>query len=245
MTSEKLLYIFTALFLDGLAGLSGGLLPMHFVRRHITTLLAFAAGTLIGAAFLDLLPTALAGDTPPTATLAWCLSGFLVFYVIEVLVGSHAAGQTGHQHGTIGPMILVGDALHNTTDGVAIAAAFQLDLRVGIATAVAVFVHELPQEIGDYAILISNGYSRGRALFFLCLVQLSAVLGAIGTLWATAATIATTRILVAISAGGFIYIASADLLPELRRQSTGTPIVKVLAFCSGIAVIATLQVFIK
>ena len=142
-------------------------------------------------------------------------------------------------------MILIGDALHNTTDGVAIAAAFLLDVRAGLATAAAVLVHEIPQEVGDYAILISTGYSKGRALFYLCLVQFSAVLGAVGAILASELIVNSTRTLVAISAGGFIYIAAADILPELRRQQQGRAIARVLIFCAGLGIIALLATFVK
>lgn len=234
---EKYFYIAIALTCDGIAGLSGGLLPQRFVYRHISALLAFAAATLTAAAFVDMLPSATVGAASPQALFGWALAGFALFYFVENLLG--------HKHGTVGPMVLIGDALHNTTDGVAIASAFLLDLRVGIATSIAVFIHEIPQEIGDYAILISCGYSKGRALFYLFLVQLSAVLGAIATILAAQFAAQSTRTLVAISAGGFLYIAAASILPELRHQKTGTPLVRVLAFCAGLGVIGLLATFVK
>src|SRR5688500_6941807 len=110
---KNLLWIIGAVLLDSVAGLSGGVLPAAFVHRHLASLLAFAAGTLTGAAFLDLLPEALHGSAAPHEVMIACLAGFVTFYVVESFLGSHAAGQSGHKHSTIGPMILVGDALHN------------------------------------------------------------------------------------------------------------------------------------
>lgn len=236
---EKVLFIIVAVLLDGTAGLAGGILPASFVHRHIASLLAFAAGTLTGAAFLDLLPEALSSTTPPHEVMIATLAGFVVFYVVESFLGSHAAGQSGHKHSAIGPMILIGDALHNATDGIAIAAAFMADTRTGIATTLAVIVHELPQEIGDFSILVAHGYSRKKALFYLFLVQLSALIGAVIALWAASAAVSAAPFLLALSAGGFIYIAAADLLPELHRQTLKAgAFVKLLSFASGLAAIA-------
>jgi zinc and cadmium transporter len=242
---SKIIWIIAAVALDGVAGLSGGIIPPSFVHRNIASLLAFAAGTLVGVAFFDLLPNALHTGAPAQVMLA-CLAGFGAFYMVESFLGSHATGQGGHKHSTIGPMILVGDALHNATDGVALAAAFLADTRTGIVTTLAVIVHELPQEIGDYSILVAHGYSRRKALFFLCLVQFSALIGAGGALWAAEAMANATPFLLGASAGGFIYIAAADLLPELQRhKSPKGPLFKLLSFCSGLAIIAVLEHFMK
>ncbi|MBI3542182.1 MAG: ZIP family metal transporter [Deltaproteobacteria bacterium] len=242
---QNIWLIVGAILLDGLAGLAGGLLPQAFVQRHITSLLAFAAGTLISATFLDLLPHALSSGAPASQILAAALAGFTCFYAIETFIGSHAAGQGGHKHDTIGPMLLIGDAIHNATDGIALAAAFLIDVKTGLATTLAVLVHELPQEIGDYAILIGHGYSRGRALFWLFLVQLSAFVGAAAALWVASLAHASSPLLLSVSAGGFLYIASANLLPELHRQKQGGAVSKLLAFCSGLGTIAILEILLK
>jgi zinc and cadmium transporter len=239
---SKFAMIMAAVVLDGIAGLSGGILPVAFVHRHFSTLLAFAAGTLVGAAFLDLLPDALATATPPQEIMLAALAGFVAFYLVESFLGSHATGQSGHKHSTIGPMILVGDALHNATDGVAIAAAFLADVKTGVATTLAVIVHELPQEIGDYSILVTHGYSRRKALLSLVAVQFAAVIGALGALWASTLTAQATPLLMAVSAGGFLYIAAADLLPELQRNHEGAGAVgKSASFAAGIGIIAVLE----
>ncbi|MEW6057064.1 MAG: ZIP family metal transporter [Bdellovibrionota bacterium] len=234
-----------AVIFDGIAGLSGGVLPTAFVRKHITALLAFAAGTLIGASFLELLPGAFASQVPYQQILLAVLVGFAGFYVVETFLGSHAAGQSGHKHSAIGPLILVGDALHNAADGIAIAAAFMADIKTGIATSLAVIVHEVPQEIGDYAILISHGYSRKKALLLLIIVQFAALFGALFALGLSHITATISPFLMALSAGGFIYIAAADLLPELqRRKDTKRRFVKFISFCAGVGIIGLIKLFL-
>lgn len=243
---ETIVATFIAVLLDGIAGLSGGLLPHAFVHKHMASLLAFAAGTLLGAAFLDLLPEALkSGLFDPHHIMLAGMAGFFAFHLIQSVLGGHAAGQSGHKHSPIGPMILVGDAIHNVADGVAIAVAFVADLKAGLVASLAVVVHELPQEIGDYAILVAHGYSRPRALFWLVLVQLSALLGAAGTLWATHAMQWAIPLVMAASAGGFVYIAAADLLPELQRRRTGSALPKLLAFSGGLGCIAILESVVR
>jgi zinc and cadmium transporter len=242
---RTLLYIITAVVLDGMAGLSGGVLPVAFIHKNLATLLAFASGTLVASAFLDLLPHALHSGINPGHIMYATMAGFFAFYVIESLLGSHAAGQSGHKHSTVGPMILIGDALHNAADGLAIAAAFMADVQTGVVTTIAVIVHELPQEIGDFTILVSHGYSRNRALFLLVLVQLSAVVGALGAVWASSMMEVAAPYLMAISAGGFLYIASADLLPELQRQKGECGAAKrLISFSAGIVIVATLERFL-
>lgn len=257
MTDPKLALILAATLLDGLAAFSGGLLPVEVIHRQITGFLAFAAGTLIGVAFLDLIPEALealhhahassgaAGEPGYQGLMLAAALGFSAFYAIEHLAGSHAAGQTGHaghHHHLTGPFILIGDALHNITDGMAIAAAFMADTSVGVATTAAVILHELPQEVSDYAILLSQGYSQRKALAMLGVVQLTGVLGAVATFTAAQWISGATPVILALSAGGFIYVAAANLLPELqRRRSKASALGVLAAFLAGLALIYGLQ----
>lgn len=243
-----IVWIVLAVLVDGLAGLAGGLLPMAFVQKNIAGLLAFASGTLVGSVFLDLLPEALSSGSIETNTiLVFTLMGFLIFYSVEAFFGSHATGHGSHKHdhhhGTLGPLILLGDALHNMADGVAIAAAFMANTATGVMTTLAVVLHELPQEIGDYSILVSHGYSKKKALFSLFIVQLTALIGALGALWISNHFVNASFYFLAISAGGFLYVAAADLLPELKkkRNEGNSPLVRFLAFCGGIVLLAGLE----
>ncbi len=241
--SLKLFYIILAVALDGAAGLVGGLIPIEYIHRHLTSILALAAGTLVGVAFVDLIPEALHHiENGIEIVPVVILSGFTLFYIIENLLGSHAAGQSGHKHNSIGPLILIGDALHNTADGMAIAAAFLLDVKTGVATTIAVIIHELPQEISDYSILVAHGYSKKKALFSLFMVQLSALIGALITVFAIEVTHTSIGLICAFSAGGFIYIAAADLLPELQNhKGDSKPYGRIIMFIVGILIISLLD----
>lgn len=228
MDAQNIAIMILAITVNGFAGLAGGLIPSPTIHLHLSKLLACAAGVLLATAFLDLLPHAfefnglnLLGHTPFTNEVIFssCLLGFFGFYLVEVLFGSHAMGQQGHRHDHVGPLILLGDALHNITDGLAITAAFLVNIPTGIATTLTVLVHELPQEIADFTILISQGWSRKKALFWLFLVQLSAFLGMIAGLTLSSTHFHFAPLVLSFSAGGFIYIAAADLLPGLHKIS--------------------------
>lgn len=229
MTSSRILLICFAVLAEGATGLAGGLIPSTFLHKHLTALLSLAAGVLLGTAFLDLLPEALESLGTSTDShsilfvMAAALVGFLVFFIVEHFLGSHAAGQKGHKHDHTGGLILIGDALHNITDGLAITAAFLVDIRTGALTTLTVILHELPQEVADYTILLSRGWSQTRALIGLFLVQLSAFIGVAIALKLSSAEWKFTPYILSFSAGGFIYIAAADLLPEIQRASEDTP----------------------
>ncbi len=241
MNFENYIIIILAITLNGFAGLAGGLIPSSTIHTHLSKLLACAAGVLLATAFLDLLPHAfefnqlslvpgqlLHGEVlfaanqhfSITTIFTACLIGFFAFYLIEMLFGSHATGQQGHRHDHVGPLILLGDALHNITDGLAITAAFMVNTPTGIATTATVLLHELPQEIADFTILISKGWTRKKALFWLFLVQLSAFLGMAAGLTLASEKFHFSPLVLSFSAGGFIYIAAADLLPGLHRISS-------------------------
>jgi zinc and cadmium transporter len=222
------LYIGLALLVNGCAGLAGGLLPSRFMKKHHKPVLAFAAGTLLGVAFLDLIPESLAQAHSSKTLMIVTLSGFLLFHIIEQFLGSHAVGSTNHNHqphahshAPVGAFLLAGDALHNMTDGAAIAAAFLVSPELGLLTTVAVLLHELPQEIGDFAILVDHGYSRARALTLLACVQLTSVLGAVAVVVAASFIESALPYITGFAAGGFIYIAAAHVLPELRNKKSG------------------------
>jgi zinc and cadmium transporter len=204
-------------------------LPQRLRQLAIPHLVSFATGALLGAALIGLLPEAISGATPARAARVGLvmLAGLLLFFVLEKLVlwrhshedpaEAHAAADA-HRTRATGPMILWGDALHNVLDGVVIAAAYLTAPRLGIATAIAVFAHELPTEIGNIGILLHSGMSRLRALTLNGLVSVSAVVGAVVACQALAATQRSLPDALAFAAASLLYIAVADLIPGLHRQ---------------------------
>jgi zinc and cadmium transporter len=167
------------------------------------------------------------------------LAGILAFFLLEkVVIWRHCHNAACERHASAGPLILIGDAFHNFIDGVAIAAAFTASIPVGVATALAVLAHELPQEVGDFAILLESGYSRRRALLYNLLSGLSTLPGALLAYAFLMAAQGLTPYVMALSAASFIYIAVADLIPGLHQRTdlkqAGSQLVLILAGISTI-----------
>lgn len=195
--------------------------PQAIRDALVPTLVSYAAGVLLSAAFLGMIPTALA-RAEVELIMPTVLAGLVLFFVLEKLVlWRHCHDRDcPAQHGQTGPLILIGDAFHNFVDGVVIAAAFFVSVPLGISTSIAVIAHEVPQEVGDFAILLDSGYGRAKA-FWLNMLSASATLpGALaGYFWLAPIQGAIPYIL-ALSAASFIYIALADLVPSLHRRTT-------------------------
>jgi zinc and cadmium transporter len=215
------------------------LLPEHTRRILVPTLASYAAGTLLGAAFLGMIPAALAG-APARSITNTLLAGMVIFFVLEkVVLWRHCHEDRCEVHGRVGPLILIGDAFHNFVDGVVISAAFLTSIPLGIATALAVIAHEVPQELGDFAILLDNGYGRAKALMLNGLSSVSTLPGAVlAYFWLDQVQEAVPYVL-ALSASSFLYIAAADLIPGLHRQvSPGASFRQLLLLIAGIGTIA-------
>lgn len=191
--------------------------PEAVQRRLLPCLLSYATGTLLGAAFLGMIPRSLASLPPSTAGAA-VLGGIVVFFVLEKLVlWRHCHDESCDAHGG-GALILMGDALHNLVDGVMIASAFLTSVPLGVTASLAVIAHEVPQEVGDFAILLDSGYGRARAFGLNLLSSLATLPGAVaGWLWLDGVREAIPYVL-AISAASFVYIAIADLVPRLHQR---------------------------
>jgi zinc and cadmium transporter len=193
--------------------------PETMRGRLLPGMLSYATGTLLGAAFLGMIPDGLE-RAPAIAISGTVLAGIFGFFLLEKLMlwrNCHDKSCMAHSHQG-GALILVGDAFHNFVDGVVIAAAFLTSMPLGIATATAVIAHEVPQELGDFAILLDSGYSKARALCVNLLSSLATVPGAVlGWLYLDTMRQAIPYVL-AVSAASFIYIAIADLMPELHRK---------------------------
>jgi zinc and cadmium transporter len=210
--------------LGGLGGLlvaSGILLINESARsRLIPWLVSYAVGALLGVSMLAILPETLE-QLPAETVFATLLVGILVFFVLEKLVlWRHCHTHDCEVHdGTVLP-VLVGDAFHNFVDGAVIAAAVMTSVPLGISTALAVAAHEIPQEVGDFAILLHAGYSRGRALLLNILSAAASAVGAVAALVAVNVLPAILPYVLALAAASFLYVAMADLIPGLHRGRT-------------------------
>lgn len=226
--------------LGGLGGLlvaSGILLIRDSTRAALVPwLVSYAVGALLGASMLGILPRTFEA-LPPTHVLGTLLVGILLFFVLEKLVlWRHCHTHDCEVHdGSVVP-VLVGDAFHNFVDGAVIAAAVMTSVPLGVSTAVAVAAHEIPQELGDFAILLHSGYSRKRALM---LNVLSAGASAVGAIVALTAFDALPRLLpyfLALAAASFLYVAMADLIPGLHRGRTdASSLRQIVLIAAGIA----------
>ncbi len=180
-------------------------------------LIGFSAGALIGAAFLHLLPEALTGLKSGTICL-YVLIGFTVFFIIEKFLKWRHCHKGKCDIHTFTYMNLVGDAVHNFTDGLIIVASFFVNISFGIVTTIAIIAHEVPQEIGDFGVLIYGGFTKRKALFFNFLSALFAIAGAVVGYFLATQIEQIVPFLLPFAAGGFIYIAASDLVPELHKE---------------------------
>jgi zinc and cadmium transporter len=213
-----------------------------FCRRVTRPLISFAVGTLLGSAFLGLLPGALRGSNA-SSILAVTLAGFLMFFLLEKwLIWRHCHQPGCEVHSASGVLILVGDGFHNFVDGVVIAAAFLESAPLGISTTLAVIAHEVPQEVGDFGILLHSGYGRLRALLYNSLAATTTILGAALAYVAVAQVARIVPYVLAVSAASFLYIGAADLIPSLNRDSHPASGLRQFALVlAGVGVIAALR----
>lgn len=207
--------------------------------RTVPLLVALAAGALLGDAFIHLLPEAFARGDRLAVSLA-ALGGLLAFFTLEKVLHwrhEHAPARVA----PVGVLNLVGDGVHNLLDGLLIGAAYSSSVTAGVATTAAVFLHEVPQEIGDFGVLVHAGYSRWRALLYNALSGALAFAGVALALAAGEHARAIAVMLVPIAAGSFIYIAGTDLLPELKSErAPGRSLAQLTAVAAGIALMASL-----
>jgi zinc and cadmium transporter len=224
-------YIVLATFVGGMlsvliaTSLTVGVLGL--LVRHLVSL---SAGVLLGTALLHVLPEAFESRASPHQLFLTLLGGLLFFFLLEKAelyrhTHHHEGDGHGHHHhfdaqqaGRGGWSVLVGDAIHNFCDGIIIAAAFLTDVRLGIVTALAVVAHEIPQEVGDYIVLLNAGFSRAKALLFNALSGLASVLGGVLGYFVVGPWEALFPYLLVAASSSFIYVAVADLLPQLQRR---------------------------
>jgi len=224
-----LAYISAASIIGGVLSICVAAAVSFAARAHwVSALISFAIGALLGAAFLEVLPHAFGNAADLQVVSATVLAGILGFFVLEKLVlwrHTHAHDievdrrPAEHDHGRSGMLILVGDSFHNFVDGILIAAAFMESTALGLVTATAVIAHEIPQEVGDFLILLHSGYSKARAFAFNLLSSLAMVVGALGAYFALHALEGWVNTLLALAGASMIYVAVADLIPGLHKRT--------------------------
>jgi zinc and cadmium transporter len=228
--------------LGGLLVASGVLLIKDSARATlIPWLVSYAVGALLGVSMLALLPASLQ-QLPARSVFATLLGGILLFFVLEKLVlWRHCHIHDCEVHESTVFLVLVGDAFHNFVDGAVIAAAVMTSVPLGLSTALAVAAHEIPQEVGDFAILLHAGYSRGKALMLNVLSAAASAAGAIGAFVAFDLVPRTLPYFLALAAASFLYVAMADLIPGLHRGRTDAGSLRqILLIGAGVATMSIL-----
>jgi len=209
-------------------------LKPKFLNKIIMSLVSLSAGTMMGAVFFHLLPEShhYLGVEQLYPTI---LGSFLFFFLIEKILHWQHCHKPGCEVHSFGYMNLIGDGLHNFIDGLVIAGAYAADMRMGLITTLAVIVHELPQEMGDFGVLIHAGFSKRKAIFFNLLSAVMAILGALVGIGLLKQNLQLQNYLLPIAAGGFLYISASDLLPEMRKEPVGKKLLSsILMFILGI-----------
>ena len=252
---SSLINIITATVITSLfsfVGIYALSLKENTLHKILLILVAFSAGSILGAAYFDLLPEAIK-LVEGSVVFVYITLGFVLFFFLERFIYWYH----GHPHEAditaefadraaaegFAYLNLIGDGVHNFVDGMVIAASFFVGFPVGLAATVAVIFHELPQEMGDYGILVYAGFKRNKALLLNFVVALAVVLGGISAILFLQATEALSGLLIAISAGGFIYLAAAELIPELHKEkSLKKSAVQFVVFILGISLIWSLGI---
>jgi len=241
------LFSFLAVFLISLISLVGLLtlsLKKTLLKKLITFLVAFAAGALLGDALIHLIPHSLEESGSGLVVSVAVLTGFLLFFILEKFLKwrhCHDVDCAEHRH-ELGTMNLVADGLHNFIDGALVAASFLTSVPIGIATSLAVGLHEIPQEIGDFAILIHSGFTRKKALIFNFASALTAVLGVVLVLLINQVG-EVSHFLLPLTAGGFVYVAASGLIPQLHKETKPRKsAAQLLGLVLGMSIMAILTV---
>lgn len=217
-----LINIILANILVGLVGVLGAYSIVRFFAKdhhRLMFLVSFAAGSMIAVAFFDLLPEALAKHGTASLTMEYLVLGFVLFLLIEKgLIYYHCHEENCQAHQSV-KLIMLGDGVHNFLDGVAIAASFLVSPPVGVFTTLAIIIHEIPQEIGDVGILLHAGFSRAKAVFYNLITAVTGIAGGLLAYYTLNSFNSSLPYILAVTAGGFVYISAADLLPELQKDS--------------------------
>ncbi|HEV8289747.1 MAG TPA: ZIP family metal transporter [Candidatus Norongarragalinales archaeon] len=237
-----LLFLFGAVLIVSLISLVGILtlgMRKGLLNKILYGLVSFAAGAMIAAGLFDLLPES-ENALGASVALPIVAAGIVSFFVLEKFVywTTHFHRPSKSSARSFAYMNLVGDSLHNFLDGIAMAAAFTISTPLGIVTTLAVILHEIPQEIGDFGVLVYGGFAPSKAVFYNFLVALMAFAGAIAGVLAAGRIEGAVPIMLAFSAGGFLYIGAADMLPELHKETSAKrSVVQLALLIAGMLVI--------
>ena len=234
----------TIVSLCSLVGIFFISLKETFLKHILMALLGFASGSLIGDAFIHLLPEAL--EKSGHSTFYYAMVGMVSFFVMEkFLYWRHCHEEICTVH-TFASLNLIGDGIHNFIDGMIITASFILSYDLGVTTTLAVIFHEIPQEIGDFGVLIYGGFSKRKALACNFISALTAVVGSIVTYYSASYFHGVEGFLVPFAAGGFIYIAATDLLPELHKRTRAKEsLIQLVAILTGIGLMSALKIILS
>lgn len=247
MMSKIWLYSFLSIFIISLASLVGIFfisIKEKRLNRILLYLVGFSAGALLGDVFLHLLPELFLGGFLLRYSF-FALFGIILFFFLEKFVSWKYCRMSGSkQVCSFAYMNLVGDALHNFVDGLVVAGSYLISIPVGLATSVAVLFHEIPQEIGDFGILVHGGFKKSKALFFNFMVSLFSFLGVIFALVLSRFVENVEGYLIALTIGGFLYVAGSDLIPELHKESGfAVSFLQIISLLLGMGIMAILLVF--
>lgn len=250
-----LLWIVVTSVIGGvLSVLSAALFALNARAHWVSALVSYAIGALLGAVFLEVLPEAIELSSSAAAVSGTVLAGILLFFTMEKLLlwrhchHDHCEAHELHEidtHGRSGTMIMVGDTFHNFVDGVIIAAAFLTDTHIGIITALAIIAHEIPQEVGDFMILLHSGYSKAQALRVNLLSSLATLVGGVLAYFALQSVQSIVPTLLSLAAASMIYVAVADLIPGLhKRVALRDTVQQVVLIVLGVGTIFLLGVLV-
>lgn len=250
----SLIYILLATFISGAVSITAAAaLSFGLLSKMVERMVSLSVGIMLSTAFLHSLPEAFESKVDSHYLFMTLLAGLFGFFLLEkfaILRHSHHHEADGHQHhhghdahqaGKSGWMILVGDGLHNFTDGILIAAAFLADPKLGLMTSLAIFAHEIPQEVGDFIVLLNAGFSRTRAYVYNLICSLMAVAGGLVGYFALANASELIPYALVLASSGFIYIAVSDLMPQMQRRDTiRESITQLLLILLGVGIVLLL-----
>lgn len=241
--ADEFLWILGAAVVDALLGFVG-VFSLWVSRKNMEklshVLMAFAAGSLLGGAFLHLLPEAVE-EIAPDQVLLLALAGFIMFTFLETYVHWHHCKECDIH--PFSYMVLIGDGVHNFLGGLVLAASFLLSVPLGIATLLAIIAHELPQQLGIFGTLIKGGIKRDKAIYYSFVSQSTIIIGAVAGYFLSGVSEGLAPLLVPFAAGNFIYIAAADLIPEMHKAEGWEKVKNLAILFLGLLFMWALKVF--